>query len=370
MGTLHATPSLLCSDNMSSLAAARADNFYFPPEWTPSRGGLNKFNKSHGALGKRANKLASHGILVVRFEMMYNAWCLGCKRPIGRGTRYNADKKRVGNYFSTPVYEFAMKCATCPQRFVIRTDPQHRDYEFVSGIRRKVEGYTVETARDSGARVVDGSAERAARTANALAVVEHSTVGERRARSAAARLDATIALAHARSRDAPGLNKVLRARARAHRKQARDLQREAASRGLGIQLLPRAAEDSDQAKRAGVAARRKRPRSVLDTTGASADSDTRHVVRRVARQSIFGGSTARTPPGAAALRTRAQARRPATVGARGKGAVLRSVERVVIGDHTTTQQQRDPPRVVVPQPKHARTRARARPRVSVTRAVA
>ncbi len=27
---------------MSSLAAARADNFYYPPEWEPSKGGLNK----------------------------------------------------------------------------------------------------------------------------------------------------------------------------------------------------------------------------------------------------------------------------------------------------------------------------------------
>lgn len=30
---------------MSSLAAARADNFYYPPEWDPSKGGLNKFVK-------------------------------------------------------------------------------------------------------------------------------------------------------------------------------------------------------------------------------------------------------------------------------------------------------------------------------------
>ena len=27
---------------MSTLAAARADNFYYPPEWDPSKGGLNK----------------------------------------------------------------------------------------------------------------------------------------------------------------------------------------------------------------------------------------------------------------------------------------------------------------------------------------
>ena len=49
---------------MSSLAAARADNFYFDKNWDPSKGSLNKFHKSH-PLGVRANKL-DQGILVIR----------------------------------------------------------------------------------------------------------------------------------------------------------------------------------------------------------------------------------------------------------------------------------------------------------------
>lgn len=296
---------------MSTLAAARADNFYFPPDWAPNRGGLNKFNKSHGALGKRANKLASHGILVVRFEMMYNAWCLGCKRPIGRGTRYNADKKRVDHYFSTPVYEFNMKCATCPQRFVIRTDPKNRDYKFVSGIRRKVEGYTLETARESEAVVVDGEAERAVRVANALAALEHSATSERQARSAAARLDATMTLVSARSREAPRLNKIMRQRARVRRRESRELKREAAALGLGIPLLPRGAggEKSDEVRAVAAASRRKRARAkVPHSEGAGADSTTRRLMRRVASQSIFdspgAASTKRAslPPGDLAAR--------------------------------------------------------------------
>ena len=51
---------------MSSLAAARADNFYFPPDWTPEAGSLNKFaGCPPGHLGKRAKKL-DQGILVIR----------------------------------------------------------------------------------------------------------------------------------------------------------------------------------------------------------------------------------------------------------------------------------------------------------------
>ena len=40
---------------MSSLAAARADNYYYPKEWDPSWGSLNKYQNSH-PLGIRAKK--------------------------------------------------------------------------------------------------------------------------------------------------------------------------------------------------------------------------------------------------------------------------------------------------------------------------
>ena len=127
---------------MSSLAAARADNFYYPPEWTPAQGSINKFQKSH-PLGKRAAKI-DQGILVIRFEMPYNCWCTGCSTHIAKGVRYNAEKKKVDNYFSTPIYEFTMACYYCPMVFVMRTDPKNRDYEYVSGVRRKVEEFQPE----------------------------------------------------------------------------------------------------------------------------------------------------------------------------------------------------------------------------------
>ncbi|KAJ6324530.1 hypothetical protein OIU76_011764 [Salix suchowensis] len=48
---------------MSSLAAARADNFYYPPEWPPKKGGLNKFHGQH-ALRERARKF-DQGLLII-----------------------------------------------------------------------------------------------------------------------------------------------------------------------------------------------------------------------------------------------------------------------------------------------------------------
>ncbi|GLU04797.1 hypothetical protein SLE2022_219280 [Rubroshorea leprosula] len=69
---------------MSSLAAARADNFYYLPEWDPSQGSLNKFHGQHD-LRERARKI-DQGILVIRFETP--VWC---------------EKKQVGNYYSTKI---------------------------------------------------------------------------------------------------------------------------------------------------------------------------------------------------------------------------------------------------------------------------
>lgn len=52
---------------MSSLAASRADNFYFPPEWRPEMGGISKFQGSKGA-----NQWQKYG--VIRFELPFDGW--------------------------------------------------------------------------------------------------------------------------------------------------------------------------------------------------------------------------------------------------------------------------------------------------------
>jgi coiled-coil domain-containing protein 130 len=96
---------------------------------------LNAYHGTH-ALRERARKL-DQGILIVRFEMPYNIWCDGCKNHIAQSNRYNAEKKKVDMYFSTPVHEFKMKCHLCDNHFVIRTDPKNLDYVIISGARRK-----------------------------------------------------------------------------------------------------------------------------------------------------------------------------------------------------------------------------------------
>ena len=98
-------------------------NYYYPPNWTPSDGSLNKFHGTH-PLGNRASKLKSQGILVIRFEIPFNIWCDKCGSIITQGTRFNADKKAVGNYFSTRIYSFTFNCAKCKNKIEIQTDPK------------------------------------------------------------------------------------------------------------------------------------------------------------------------------------------------------------------------------------------------------
>ncbi|KAG7298885.1 hypothetical protein JYU34_017342 [Plutella xylostella] len=113
----------------------KGQNHYYPPDYDPKVGGLNKFMGTH-ALRERARKL-HEGILIIRFEMPYNIWCDGCKNHIGMGVRYNAEKTKIGMYYTTPVYQFRMKCHLCDNHIEIKTDPGNLDYVIVSGARRQ-----------------------------------------------------------------------------------------------------------------------------------------------------------------------------------------------------------------------------------------
>ena len=137
---------------MSSLAAARADNFYHPPDWDPRR---QSRAEASGAVGwkahplrERAKKLASEGVLVIRFEMPFHVRCSGCGCRIAKGVRFDAEKKCVGKYLSTKIWSFRMLCAaedgtarTARQvsgahHIEVRTDPQSGDYVVVSGAQK------------------------------------------------------------------------------------------------------------------------------------------------------------------------------------------------------------------------------------------
>ncbi|PYH44162.1 Saf4/Yju2 family protein [Aspergillus saccharolyticus JOP 1030-1] len=111
---------------------------YVPPDVEGTTSG-NALHKKH-PLGARARHLKTTGALIVRFEMPFAVWCTTCtphETLIGQGVRFNAEKKKVGHYYSTPVYSFRMKHAACGGWIEIRTDPQNTEYVVVEGGRRR-----------------------------------------------------------------------------------------------------------------------------------------------------------------------------------------------------------------------------------------
>lgn len=227
---------------MSSLAAARADNFYYPPEWTPKQGSLNKFHGQH-ALRERARKL-DQGILIIRFEMPFNIWCGGCESMIAKGVRFNAEKKQVGNYYSTKIWSFTMKSACCKHEIVIQTDPKNCEYVIISGAQRKTEEYDVEDA-ETLVLPVDEERSKLADPFYRLEYQEEDLKKKKEAEPVLVRLQR---VSDARHSDDYSLNKALRAKLRGQKK--RVAAEEAASKkmGLGIRLLPSSEEDAASAR--------------------------------------------------------------------------------------------------------------------------
>lgn len=74
----------------------KGQNKYYPPDYDPKVGGLNKFLGTH-ALRERARKIHL-GIIIIRFEMPYNIWCDGCKNHIGMGKLLNTLNTYVCHY--------------------------------------------------------------------------------------------------------------------------------------------------------------------------------------------------------------------------------------------------------------------------------
>jgi len=131
-------------------------NKYYPPDYDGEKhGSLNSYRGKH-ALGDRARKIGE-GILITRFELPFNIWCGTCNNHIGMGVRYNAEKKKIGSYYSTPIYSFRCKCHLCSGWFEIQTDPKNTRYIVTSGARQKDEDWNPE---DNGGFAIHNTEEK------------------------------------------------------------------------------------------------------------------------------------------------------------------------------------------------------------------
>jgi coiled-coil domain-containing protein 130 len=224
---------------MSSLAAARADNFYYPPEWTPQMGGISKFQGSKGK-----NQYEQHGI--IRFELPFDAWCLGCGTHMTKGLRFNAKKEKDGKYFTTQIWAFTMKCFSCEQRFVIKTDPQNATYDMAEGIRKHEQDFTPDV--DDSLIVATSDETKQLIATDPMFRLQHVEEDKQKTLSAKERMVALMEVQDAQFKDYYDANSLLRNKNRKRKKRDIELKNEGAARGLAFPLLEPSQQDSDAAK--------------------------------------------------------------------------------------------------------------------------
>lgn len=233
---------------------------YVPPDAEGVVTG-NQLSKKH-PLGARASKLASQGILTVRFELPFAVWCDTCQpHPtiIGQGVRFNAAKKKVGNYYSTPIWSFTIKHAVCGGEIEIRTDPKMTRYVVVSGGRArdspKDEDSLVklgEGGGGSGGFEIQTEKERQEQRDAAFGKLEKTIADRERAEDAKVRIDELLDAQERQWEDPYARNQKLRKAFRVGRKE-REKEAERTEdlkerMGLGIELLPGTEEDERRAR--------------------------------------------------------------------------------------------------------------------------
>lgn len=235
---------------------------YVPPD----EEGILTANQASGkghALGARASRLKSEGILTVRFEMPFAVWCDTCTannhdKPIiiGQGVRFNAEKKKIGNYYTSPIYSFRMRHAACSGWLEIHTDPKNTAYVVVSGGRKRDTGES--SNRDDDSLVSSShtpivtAQEQSEQRETAFATLE-KTIADRAALAASKERIDEMEEASARQWDDPyarnqALRKSFRVGRHAREREAAKAESIKERMGLGIELLPESEEDARRAR--------------------------------------------------------------------------------------------------------------------------
>ncbi|KAM0349082.1 hypothetical protein ACHAPU_004017 [Fusarium lateritium] len=218
---------------------------YVPPDVEGTTSG-NRLHNKH-PLGARASK---PGSLTVRFEMPFAVWCGTCPKPtiIGQGVRFNAAKRRVGSYFSTPVWSFRFRHVECGGDIEIRTDPKNTAYVVVEGGAKRDTGEDVPREGDA---VIMTDQEREALRSNAFASLERTIEDREQLKRATLRIDDLVEASAKHWDDPYAQNQKLRRAFRAGRKER---ERAAAATGhlqdrmsLGMDILPGTEEDARRA---------------------------------------------------------------------------------------------------------------------------
>ena len=228
---------------------------YVPPDLE----GRVSFNQASGkghALGARASKLKSEGILTVRFECPFAIWCMTCQpeQIVAQGVRFNAEKKKVGNYYSTPIWGFRFKHSVCGGWIEIRTDPKNAEYVVTEGARRRDYGgdkLLDGEVRIGGSGLTEEEKDRL-EADGAFAGLEKKVEDKRAGQAQKKRLDELAKVSERDWRDPYERSRALRREFRVgRRKRQHDAQtgEDLKDRfGIEMELLPITDEDAQRAK--------------------------------------------------------------------------------------------------------------------------
>jgi coiled-coil domain-containing protein 130 len=186
--------------------------------------------------------------------MPFAVWCHTCQPHaiIGQGVRFNAEKKKVGYYYSTPIWQFRMKHAACSGTVEIRTDPKETRYVVTEGGKARDYGDADKVREGEGGLPILTEEEREKRRTDAFAALEGKAEEKRVVEEGKKRIEE---LYRGRQRDwgdTWSANRRAREsfrRERKIRKREDDKAEEIKNRiGTGIDLLPESEADDRRAK--------------------------------------------------------------------------------------------------------------------------
>ena len=189
----------------------------------------------------------------MRFEMPFAVWCHTCHPHaiIGQGVRFNARKRKVGHYLSTPIWAFTIKHAACGGHVEIRTDPKNTQYEVTEGGRARDYGDDEVREGEDGIPILTPH-EKERRREDAFAMLEGKEDDKEVMLEGKRRIDE---LYDARGRDWKdpwAVNRRMRDEFRKDRKirKREEAKTDAIKRKFGtdIDLLPESREDEERAK--------------------------------------------------------------------------------------------------------------------------
>lgn len=194
---------------------------------------------------------------------------------IAKGVRFNAEKKQVGNYYSTKIWSFSMKAACCRQEIVIQTDPQNCEYVIISGAEKKTEEYDPE---DAETLVLPSDADKG-KLADPFYRLEYLGEDAQKAKEAEPLLVRMQRVSNIKHERDYALNRSLRAQLRVQKERVKSEVDYSKKLGLGIRLLPPSKEDAEAASKTRFSQKfdfnRKQKRAAINASSIFSNSSSR-----------------------------------------------------------------------------------------------